>query len=488
MSKLNRRNFLKTSLLGVSALAMPSWINDLHAQAPTDNPVGANDDIRVAVIGLRSRGNDHINDLLRCKGVRIVALCDVDTKVLDQRVAQLDQKGIKVKKYVNMRDVFDDPEVDAVSMATPNHWHSLGTIWACQAGKDVYVEKPVSHNVNEGRRMVEAARKYERIVQTGTQCRSSVGLQEAIAWLREGNLGKIKVARGLCYKRRDTIGNVHLAQPIPSHIDYNLWCGPAPMPPLTRRQLHYDWHWVWATGCGDLGNQGIHQMDIARWALGVNTLSRRVWSVGGRYGYIDDGETPNTQLIYHDYGKKSLIFEVRGLPTSSTDGKMDNLKGASIGVIIECEGGYMVNPSYTSATAYDNDGNEIRKFNGGGNHHANWLDAVRSRKVSDLNSDIIEGHVSSALCHTGNISYRMGQLASPKQVADVLNSLPNMAEAGQRMWEHLQANNIDLNREKTYLGPVLEMYEGMELFVGNDKANAMMTRDYRYPFVVPDYI
>ncbi|MBO7390969.1 MAG: gfo/Idh/MocA family oxidoreductase, partial [Verrucomicrobia bacterium] len=195
-----------------------------------------------------------------------------------------------------------------------------------------------------------------------------------------------------------------------------------------------------------------------------------------------------TQLIYHDYGKKSLIFEVRGLPTSSTDGKMDNLKGASIGVIIECEGGYMVNPSYTSATAYDNDGNEIKKFNGGGNHHANWLDAVRSRKVSDLNSDIIEGHISSALCHTGNISYRLGHLASPKQVAEVLNSLPNMAEAGQRVWEHLQANKIDLNLEKTYLGPVLEMYEGTELFVGNDKANAMMTRDYRYPFVVPNYI
>jgi predicted dehydrogenase len=157
----------------------------------------------------------------------------VDTNILNQRAAQLDQKGIKVKKYIDMRDVFDDPEVDAVSMATPNHWHSLGTIWACQAGKDVYVEKPVSHNVNEGRRMVEAARKYERIVQTGTQCRSSIGLQEAIAWLKEGNLGKIKVARGLCYKRRDTIGNVHLAQPIPSHIDYNLWCGPAPMPPHT---------------------------------------------------------------------------------------------------------------------------------------------------------------------------------------------------------------------------------------------------------------
>ncbi len=485
--KLNRRDFIKSSLLGAGALALPSWLNQVHAQA-TDRPMGANGDIRVAVIGIRGQGNSHINDLLKIPGTRIVALCDVDSAVLRQRVAELEKKEVKVKAYTDMRALFDDPEIDAVSMATPNHWHSLGTIWACQAGKDVYVEKPVSHNVNEGRRMVEAARKYKRIVQTGTQCRSSLGLQEAVAWVQAGNLGKINVARALCYKRRDTIGYVQMAQPIPASVDYNLWCGPAPMAPLTRKQLHYDWHWVWATGCGDLGNQGIHQMDIARWFLGVNTLSRRVWSTGGRYGYVDNGETANTQLIYHDYGKKTLIFEVRGLPTSATDGKMDNLKGASIGVLVECEGGYLVNPSYSSATAYDLDGKELKKFSAGGNHHANWIEAIRSRKVSDLNADILEGHLSSALCHTGNISYRLGKLATMDEVEQTLRRLPHMLEAGERAWHHLQANRIYPEREKTYLGPVLEMYENQEFFVGNDRANAMLTRDYRYPFVVPKYI
>lgn len=485
--KLNRRDFIKSSLLGAGALALPSWINQVHAQA-TDRPIGANDDIRVAVIGIRGQGNGHINDLLKIPGVRIVALCDVDSAVLRQRVADLEKKNVKVKTYTDMRALFDDPEIDAVSMATPNHWHSLGTIWACQAGKDVYVEKPVSHNVNEGRRMVEAARKYKRIVQTGTQCRSSRGLQEAVAWVQAGNLGKINVARALCYKRRDTIGYVQMAQPIPASVDYNLWCGPAPMAPLTRKQLHYDWHWVWATGCGDLGNQGIHQMDIARWFLGVNTLSRRVWSAGGRYGYVDNGETANTQLIYHDYGKKALIFEVRGLPTSASDGKMDNLKGASIGVIVECDEGYVVNPNYNSATAFDWDGNELKKFSAGGSHHANWIEAIRSRKTGDLTADILEGHLSSALCHTGNISYRLGKLATADDVEQALRQLPHMLEAGERVWEHLQANLINLEQEKTFLGPVLEMYENQEFFVGNDCANAMLTRDYRYPFVVPKYI
>ena len=485
--KLNRRDFIKSSLLGAGALAAPAWLSQVHAQV-TDRPLGANDDIRVAVSGIRGQGNGHINDLLKIPGVRVVALCDADSAVLRQRVAQLEQKDVKVKACTDMREIFDDPEIDAVSMATPNHWHSLGTIWACQAGKDVYVEKPVSHNVSEGRRMVEAARKYKRIVQTGTQCRSSRGLQEAVAWVQAGNLGKVNVARALCYMRRDTIGHGQMPQPIPANIDYDLWCGPAPMEPLMRKQLHYDWHWVWATGCGDLGNQGIHQMDIARWFLGEKTLSRRVWSAGGRYGYIDNGETANTQLIYHDYGKKALIFEVRGLPASASDGKMDNLKGASIGVIVECDEGYVVNPNYNSATAFDWDGNELKKFSAGGNHHANWIEAIRSRKASDLTADILEGHLSSALCHTGNISYRLGKLARADEVEQVLRQLPHMLEAGERVWEHLQANLINLEQEKTFLGPVLEMYEKQEFFVGNDRANAMLTRDYRYPFVVPKYI
>lgn len=484
--KINRRNFLRTTLLGAGAVVTtPFWAGKTLAQAPTDKVIGANNDIRVAVIGIHGQGNSHINSLLNTQGARIVALCDVDSDVLARRVNELDKKGIKVKKYTDMRELFDDPEIDAVSIATPNHWHSLATIWACQAGKDVYVEKPVSHNVYEGRCMVEAARKYNRIVQTGTQCRSSVGLQEAIAWIQAGNLGKIKLARGLCYKRRASIGHVYMAQPIPSSVNYDLWCGPSPMSPLLRKRLHYDWHWVWATGNGDLGNQGIHQMDIARWALDVHTLSQRVWSIGGRYGYIDDGQTANTQVIYHDYGDKTLLFEVRGLPQSAAEQKkMDALKGVSIGVIVECENGYLVNPSYTNATAYDKDGKELKKFSGGGNHHGNWIKAIRSRKTSDLNAPILEGHLSSALCHTGNISYRLGSLATPEEAEEAMKFNPDIQEIAERLCTHLKANNIDLKSEKTFNGILLKMNTEQENFPNNPKANAMLTRAYRYPFVV----
>src|SRR5205807_7292226 len=241
-----------------------------------------------------------------------------------------DEKGTPVQTYTDVRKLLENKDIDVISTATPNHWHSLITIWSCQAGKDVYVEKPVSHNVFEGRQCVEAARKYNRIVQAGSQGRSNGAQREAFAWIKEGHLGKIKIARGLCYKRRPSIGKVDGPQPIPSQIDYDLWCGPALKLPLTRKKLHYDWHWVWNTGCGDLGNQGIHEMDVARWFLGAMELSPRVFSVGGRLGYVDDGETPNTMVIYHDYPTAPLIFEVRGLPDKPGSKNMDQYKGASI--------------------------------------------------------------------------------------------------------------------------------------------------------------
>jgi len=484
-NKISRRSFLETSLLGASSMMLFPCIGRIHAV--TNTAESANNDVRMAVIGVRSRGNNHIDDILRLKGAKLVAICDVDEKILNQRAAELDKKGVKVKKYIDMRALFDDPEIDAVSIATPNHWHSLATIWACQAGKDVYVEKPVSHNVFEGRKMIEAAIKYQRIVQAGTQCRSNPGLQEAIAWIQAGNLGAIKVARGLCYKRRASIGNVRIPQTVPSNIDYNLWCGPAPMTPLFRSQLHYDWHWVWPTGNGDLGNQGIHQMDIARWALGVHTFPDIVKSFGARYGYVDNGETPNTQIIYMSYGEKTLIFEVRGLPQSSTEGKMDALKGASIGVIVECEGGYLVNPSYTGATAYDNGGNVIKKFEGSANHFENWLQAIRSRKAENLNGSLEEAHISSALCHLGGISHRLGTPQDEKSFESELAIHPSMIDTGHRMITHLKANKIDLNKELTLVGPSLKIKPSKEEFACRE-ANTLLSRAYRYPFIVPEKI
>jgi predicted dehydrogenase len=494
MNSITRRSFLKSTALGTAAVGLSprSW-----AQV-----AGANEDIRVAVIGFNGQGGGHISTLLglREKGahVRITALCDADSRVLEGGANKLAAAGSTVETYTDIRKLLESKNVDAVSIATPNHWHALATIWAIQAGKDVYVEKPVSHNVSEGRRMVEFARRHNRIVQTGTQSRSSIrGIKEAVAWVKAGNLGKIKVSRGLCYKPRGSIGKVDGPQPIPANIDYDLWCGPALKLPLMRKRLHYDWHWVWNTGNGDLGNQGIHEMDVARWFLGAAELSPRIFSVGGRLGYIDDGETPNTLVIYHDYPEAPLIFEVRGLPSKKIDpnavgpdGKklkeeMDRYKGAQIGIVIECEGGHVTVPSYNSATAYDKDGQVVKEFRGGEGHHDNWLRAVRSRKMEDLNADILEGHLSSALCHTGNISYRLGAQKSPDEIKEAIQGDKGLAEAFGRMTEHLAANRIDISQEKVTLGLPLKMDPKTERFLGHTKADEYLARPYRPGFVVP---
>jgi predicted dehydrogenase len=469
---------------GAMALAPRSW----------SQVAGANSDIRVAVIGFGGRGGSHINEFANMKGVRLVALCDADRQILEGGAKQQAGTGRTVKTYQDVRKLLEDKEIDAISTATPNHWHSLIVVWGCQAGKDVYVEKPVSHNVWEGRQAVAAARTYNRIVAAGTQSRSNAGLREALDWVRAGNIGKIRVARGLCYKRRASIGKTEGPQPIPDNIDYDLWCGPALKLPLRRKRLHYDWHWVWNTGNGDIGNQGIHQMDIARWALGKDALSPRILSVGGRFGYVDDGETPNTQFAIHDYGDALLIFEVRGLPSQSGEApaagetgervreEMDKYRTQSIGHVIECEGGYLA-----GTTVFDKDGKEIRRFAAKGEegHFANFIAAVRSRRVADLKADILEGHLSSALCHTSNLSHQLGRRAAPEAVRDALRSQPAATETFERFQAHLDRHKVDLKTDQATLGVFLQMDPRAERFVGNDAANALLTRPYRAPFVVP---
>lgn len=484
MNTVTRRRFLGTA----AATASLTALNHSRAQ-------GANGDIRVAVVGFKGQGGSHIKSLtgLKDKGVRLVALCDVDENVLNGRAESLAKEGVAVEKFRDVRKLLEWGQIDAISTATPNHWHALVTIWAMQAGKDVYVEKPVSHNVWEGRQMVDWARKLGRIVQTGTQSRSSrEGIGQAVEWVRAGNLGKITAARGFCYKPRKSIGKVDGPQTPPASVDYDIWCGPAPKDPLTRKNLHYDWHWVWPTGNGDLGNQGIHQMDIARWFLGATELSPFVMSAGGRLGYADDGTTPNTQVIYHGYPTAPLIFEVRGLPKdkASQEGdlwakSMDNYKGASVGVVIECEGGHVLVPNYSSAKAFDREGKPVREWNGAENHHGNFIAAMRSRKVSDLHADILEGHLSSALCHTGNISYLLGRDAAVSEARGALKSHPLAAEAFDRLERHLTDNGVDLKSTPVRVGTPLTMDGKTERFAGNDEANARLTRAYREPFVVP---
>jgi len=478
-ARMTRRQFVEGAAASAALLGTGSWA--------CGRALGANGDIRVAVVGFNGRGGSHIGAFSSMKGVRLVALCDCDSNVLERGAKALRDRQIPVETYTDVRELLESKDIDVIATATPNHWHSLITVWACQAGKDVYVEKPVSHNVWEGRQAVNAARKYGRIVQTGTQGRSSGAWWEAWDWLKQGNLGKIKVSRALCYKRRDSIGKVDGPQPIPRGIDYDLWCGPAAKLPLMRSRLHYDWHWVWNTGNGDLGNQGIHQMDVARWAIGKMELAPRVMSIGGRLGYVDDGETANTQMVVLDYGGPRIIFEVRGLPERAGSGTMDRLKGQSIGNIIECEGGYIAGDQ-----AFDRAGKPMRKFTGegfrGGDHFANFIDAVRSRRVSDLNADILEGHLSSALCHLGNISYRLGKRSDPEEVRAAVARDATALETLDRMEEHLARNGVDIKASRLTVGPPLRFDPKRERFIGNRQADAMLRRDDRPGFRVPEKV
>jgi predicted dehydrogenase len=477
-----RRSFLKSSIATVSALSLPA---SLYSAAE-----GANDDIRIGIVGFNGRGQDHIGNYLNCKGARIVALCDVDSAVLDKGVAQLATKGHNATPYADVRKMLESKEIDVISIATPNHWHALSAIWAIQAGKDVYVEKPVSHNVWEGRQLVKAAAVHQRIVQMGVQSRSGAGIAQALEWVKNEPLGKLQYARALCYKRRPSIGMVNGPQAAPATVDYDLWCGPAAKLPLTRSRLHYDWHWVWNTGSGDLGNQGIHQMDIARRFLGEEALSPGVFAIGGRLGYIDDAETPNSLIVFHDYKKAPLIFEVRGLPSASDAKGMDKYRGASVGVIVQYENGHILCPDYDNAIAFDANGKELKKFSppSSGSHYANFLQAVRSRKTADLHGKILDGHISSALCHTANIAYRLGKKFPPGEIAEKIKGNQDAKDSFDRLTTHLAANKIDLTTEQLTFGTHLQFDPISEKFIGNPDADHLLTREYRGSFVVPEKV
>jgi predicted dehydrogenase len=498
MSSLTRRNFLWSSMAAGAGLAMLK---------PTSRVLGANDEIRIATVGVGSQGSGHTRIFSKIPGVRYVAVCDADQNHVDRCVKSFAAQGIKIDGYTDMRKLLDRKDIDAITSATPNHWHALTTIWACQAGKDVYIEKPASHEIWEGRKMVEASRKYDRIVQIGTQKRSSMAHKAAFEWLREGHIGKIQWVRGFCYKGRGpgTNGIVHGTNgpvPVPAGVDYNFWCGPADMVPLNRTALHYVWHWVWNTGCGDIGNQGPHEMDLARWALGDPGLPTRGFSIGGRFGCreTDDiGETANTQIAFFDYKPAPLIFEVRGLPSKKGARNMDNYRrsGVSIGDCVQCEGGYFPCGD-GGGWIFDNNGKRTDKsFTGkeyggigGEGHHENFIKAVRSHKRSDQNADIEVGHLSAALCHMANTSYRLGKKMKPDEIKAALADNPDMLDSFDRMLEHLAANEVDLEKEPITMGPMLTMDPQKERYTGeySDMANMFLKRNYREPFVVPENV
>jgi len=486
MAPLDRRALLRAGAAAAAAGGLTSLktVRRLRPGSP-------NDELRVACVGVRGRGNDHMLGLQRLEGVDVVALVDVDAAVLAERAAQLEAlRGASVDTYADVRSVLDRDDVDAVSLATPNHLHALHGVWACQAGKHVYVEKPVSHNVFEGRALVDAAERHGRVVQAGTQSRSSTGIAQGIAWIQAGNLGRIQVARGTCFKPRRSIGKVDGPQPVPPTVDWNLYCGPAPLAPLHRASLHYDWHWQFETGNGDLGNQGIHQVDLCRWAIGAERLPRGVAAFGGRFGYDDDGDTPNTLVAFFDYGSVPILFEVRGLPRDSQaqgenwGASMDQYYGSSIGAVVHCEGGWLHIPDYYRSIAYDREGREVQRWEGADDHFANFVAAVRAGDPSLLKAPIREGHVSSALCHLANISYRVGRRATPDEIRAEVGEHALGREGLERTLEHLAANDVDAGADLLTLGPYLELDPERERFRDDPRACELLTREYRTPFVV----
>jgi predicted dehydrogenase len=493
MTMFTRRGFLKATA-GAGAFAA---LSGLVSAYPFSRVRGANDDIRIAIIGVGSsvsmggKGKQHIEIFRHIEGVRIVALCDADRSILAEQAAKFSEQRENVDTHVDMRDVLERKDIDAVVIATPNHWHSLAAVWACQAGKDVYVEKPVSHNIWEGRKIVEAARKYGRIVQAGTQSRSDEALQEVFQYINEGKLGRIKCVHGLCYKRRESIGKVDGPQEIPPDVDYDLWSGPVPMEPLMRKNLHYDWHWFWSTGNGDIGNQGIHEMDMCRWVLGEKAVAPRAVSVGGRFGYDDDGQTPNTQVTILDYEAAPIIFEVRGLTRKAGDQAMDNYRTQRVGIVVQCEDGCFAGGA-GGGWVYDATGTRVRQFSstGGGGHQANFIKAVRSRKKEDLNAEILDGHISSSLCHLANVSYRLGKEAQAEEVRETVKNGADMGDTLDRLFAHLEANEIDLSATPLMLGAAVEMNVEAERFTGKTsaEANKLLKRNYRKPFVVPEEV
>ena len=432
---MNRRHFIMSTAV-------------VTAGAAVRGLASPNDTVRVGVVGCGGRGSSHVSAWSSMPNVEIAALCDVDESHIADKLKGLATKSAKKPAtYVDVRKMLEDKDIDAISIASPNHWHTLQTIWAVQAGKDVYVEKPCSHNVFESQQIVAAARKYDRIVQQGSQSRSSPALQEAVQKMKDGEFGEIYMARGLCYKWRDTIGKTPVSA-VPAGVDYDLWTGPAPKRDFTKNRFHYNWHWFWDTGNGDLGNQGIHEVDIARWGLGV-THPTKVSAIGGKFMFDDDQETPNTISASYEFDvdgkKKMMTFEVRHWISPHEAGINGEKPGNTIGNQFYGSKGYLVIDNYNKYYSFmgkeQTPGPTATKRD---EHWANFIGAVRSRKRQDLNAEVEEGALSCNLMHLANISYRLGR---------TLN------------------------------------WDAKTMTVVNDpEANKMLTREYRAPYVVPKHL
>jgi predicted dehydrogenase len=455
-----RRDFIKKSMLGTAGIAIGGMGFSAKSYASV---IGSNDRLNIAVIGIRSRGVEHIESwcaISKTHNVNLITLCDADESFFAERAKMVVEKtGVKPSKEWDMRKVFDNADIHAVSFATPNHWHALGSIWACQAGKHVYVEKPCSHNIFEGRKMIEASRRYNVRLQVGFQNRSVTNIIEAMKFLHGGGIGEVYMARGTCFKPRDSFGIAKDSEP-PASLHYDLWLGPAPWRQYNEKRSHYNWHWFWDTGNGDTGNQGPHQFDFARWGLNKNEHPVSVYAAGGVYG-IDPREcaqeTPNTLSCIFKYSDgKMLEFETRGRYTNNetdADISIGNIFYGTEGYLeVKGESGrpwkaFRKRETVPFAGSKEDDAKENQDTlsgSGGEGHFSNFVNSIRSGKNEDLNCDIAEGHFSCVLPHLANISYRLG-------------------------------------RGLNFKGDT-------ETFINDPEADALLTQHYRKPYEVPDRV
>jgi len=484
LAQLSRRDLLERAL--ATAAASVACLPPARVRAEKPAAVGPNDRLRVAVVGANGRGGYHIGGWLANPETELVAVCDCDPGVAakeEKRFAQLPRKPAFEQ---DIRRLLDRQDIDIISIASPNHWHALMTIWAMQAGKDVYVEKPCSHNVLEGRVMVDWARKLGRLCQMGAQSRSMPGMRQAVEFVTSGKIGAVKLAHALCYKRRPSIGLVDTPAPLPRGLDFDLWAGPAPAEVPIRKKLHYDWHWDRRTGNGDLGNQNPHELDKARWGLGKQELPKRVVSLGGRLGYVDNGDVANSQVTIYQWDDAMLVSDVRGLEIKAPE--TFGLEAGPLGVANIWWGseGYVVAPNYTSGVAFDYDGKELGKWSGGSDqhHYDNFVTAVKSRRREDLNLDIEDGHLSSALAHLGNVSWALGKAVEPGTRPSLAADDPRVKLSLESFEAHLAANGVNFAETSLTLGRTLTIDPATETS-DDPEANRLFTREYRKGYELP---
>jgi predicted dehydrogenase len=484
---ISRRDFVE-SALALTAAALATVRPDRSEAAEATPAVGPQDKIRVATIGVNGQGSEHVGEWLKTPEVDVVAICDVDPAAYGRLMEKRFKDATRRPEYVpDVRRLLERKDIDAVSIATPNHWHALMAVWAMQSGKDVYVEKPCSHNVLEGRVMTEWARKLGRMCQMGVQSRSMTGMRETLDFVRSGRIGDVKTARAVCYRRRDSIGLVDTPAPLPPGLDFDLWAGPAPAVVPVRKRLHYDWHWTRATGNGDLGNQNPHELDKARWGLGKQELPKKVVSLGGRLGYRDNGDVANCQVTLFQWDDALLISDVRGLPikTPITFGLAGGPFTGACNIWYGTKG-YAVAPNYNSGAAFDYDGNELGKWSGGvyQQHFANFVKAIRSRDHRDLHLDIEDGHLSSALAHLGNVSWALGEVVPPGTRPALAATDRHVADTWSSFEAYLAEEGIDFSQTSLARGRELSIDPRTERST-DEEANRLFTREYRRGFELP---